>query len=137
MAVEDLPTLNAIFNAVSACFLLLGYVQIRRANVRLHRRMMLFALVCSGLFLTSYLVYHIQVGSVPYPHHDWTRGIYFAILIPHVVLAGLNAPFVLAVVWLALRGRFRAHRRLARWVWPVWMFVCISGVFIYVMLYRL
>lgn len=137
MAVEDLPTLNAIFNAVSACFLLLGYVQIRRGNVRLHRRMMLFALVCSGLFLTSYLVYHIQVGSVPYPHHDWTRGIYFAILIPHVVLAALNAPFVLAVVWLALRGRFTVHRRLARWVWPVWMFVCISGVFIYVMLYRL
>lgn len=137
MAVEDLPTLNAIFNAVSACFLLLGYVQIRRGNVRLHRRMMLFALVCSGLFLTSYLVYHIQVGSVPYPHHDWTRGIYFAILIPHVVLAGLNAPFVLAVVWLALRGRFNAHRRLARWVWPVWMFVCVSGVLIYIMLYRL
>ena len=137
MAVEDLPTLNAIFNTVSACFLLLGYVQIRRGNVRLHRRMMLFALVCSVLFLTSYLVYHVQVGSVPYPRHDWTRGVYFAILIPHVVLAGLNAPFVLAVVWLALRGRFKAHRRLARWVWPVWMFVCVSGVIIYVMLYRL
>ena len=137
MAVEDLPTLNAIFNTVGACFLLLGYLRIRRGNVRQHRRMMLFALVCSGLFLTSYLVYHIQVGSVPYPHHDWTRGIYFAILIPHVVLAALNAPFVLAVVWLAVRGRFAVHRRLARWVWPVWMFVCISGVFIYIMLYRL
>lgn len=137
MAVEDLPTLNAMLNSISACFLFLGYLQIRRANVRQHRRLMVLALVCSALFLTSYLVYHIQVGSVPYPHHDWTRGIYFAILIPHVVLAGLNAPFVLAVVWLALRGRFTAHRRLARWVWPVWMFVCISGVIIYVMLYRL
>ncbi len=137
MAVNDLPALNAIFNSISACLLLLGYLQIRRGNIRQHRRMMLFALVFSALFLTSYLVYHIHVGSVPYPHHDWTRSVYFSILIPHVVLAGLNAPFVLVVVWLALRGKFHTHRRLARWVWPVWMFVCISGVIIYVMLYRL
>jgi putative membrane protein len=137
MAVSDLPALNAIFNSISACFLLLGYLQIRRGNIRQHRRMMLFALAFSALFLTSYLVYHMRIGSVPYPHHDWTRNVYFAILIPHVVLAALNAPFVLAVVWLALRGKFRIHRRLARWVWPVWMFVCVSGVIIYLMLYGL
>ncbi len=137
MAVNDLPALNAIFNTIGAVFLLMGYLQIRRGNIRQHRRMMLLALVFSALFLSSYLYYHVNVGSVPYPRHDWTRGLYFSILIPHIVLAALNAPFVLAVVWLALRGRFRTHRRIARWVWPVWMYVCISGVIIYVMLYRL
>ncbi len=137
MAVSDLPALNAMFNSISACFLLLGYLQIRRGNIRQHRRMMLCALAFSALFLTSYLVYHVRIGSVPYPYHDWTRSVYFAILIPHVVLAAVNAPFALAVVWLALRGNFQSHRRLARWVWPVWMFVCVSGVIIYLMLYRL
>ena len=137
MAVNDLPALNAIFNTIGAVFLLIGYLQIRRGNIRQHRRMMLLALVFSALFLSSYLFYHFKVGSVPYPYHDWTRGVYFAILVPHIVLAALNAPFVLAVVWLALRGRYQPHRRLARWVWPVWMFVCVSGVIIYVMLYQL
>ena len=137
MAVNDLPALNAIFNTIGAVFLLIGYLQIRRGNIRQHRRMMLFALVFSALFLSSYLFYHFKVGSVPYPHHDWTRAVYFAILIPHIVLAAVNAPFVLAVVWLALRGRYQPHRRLARWVWPVWMFVCVSGVIIYVMLYQI
>ena len=137
MAVNDLPALNAIFNTIGAVFLLIGYLQIRRGNIRQHRRMMLLALVFSALFLSSYLFYHFKVGSVPYPYHDWTRGVYFAVLVPHIVLAALNAPFVLAVVWLALRGRYQPHRRLARWVWPVWMFVCVSGVIIYVMLYQL
>ncbi len=137
MAVSDLPALNAIFNTISAGFLTLGYLQIRRGNIRQHRRMMVLALIFSALFLVSYLVYHLQIGSVPYPHHDWTRGVYFAILIPHVILAGLNAPFVLAVVWLAVQGKFQTHRRLARYVLPIWMFVCITGVIVYVMLYRL
>ncbi len=137
MAVNDLPALNAIFNTISAGFLTLGYLQIRRGNIRQHRRMMVLALIFSALFLVSYLVYHLQIGSVPYPHHDWTRGVYFAILIPHIILAGLNAPFVLAVVWLAVQGKFQNHRRLARYVLPIWMFVCITGVIVYVMLYRL
>ena len=98
---------------------------------------MLAALVSSGLFLSSYLVYHFQVGSVPYPHHDWTRPLYFAVLIPHVILAALLVPLVVVLVWRALKGEFARHRRLARWVWPVWIFVSLSGVVVYLMLYRL
>ncbi|MDH3939232.1 MAG: DUF420 domain-containing protein, partial [candidate division Zixibacteria bacterium] len=88
-------------------------------------------------FLTCYLIYHAEVGSVPYPHHDWTRPLYFAILVPHVILAALMVPFILITVWLAWREKFIRHRRLARLVWPVWLFVSISGVVIYLMLYRL
>ena len=95
------------------------------------------ALLVSAAFLTSYLIYHANVGSTPYPHHDWTRPVYFTILIPHVVLAALMTPFILAAVWYALRGRFDRHVRITRWLWPVWMFVSVSGVVIYWMLYRM
>jgi len=98
---------------------------------------MISAVIVSALFLVSYLVYHDAVGSVPYPHYDWTRPIYFVVLIPHVILAGLNAPFMLLTLGLALRGKYSPHRRLARYVWPVWVFVSVSGVVIYLMLYRL
>ena len=98
---------------------------------------MIGALAASILFLISYLIYHSQVGSVPYPYHDWTRPVYFAILIPHVILAAVNVPFVLIIVRRAWRGDFERHRALARWVWPSWIFVCVSGVVIYLMLYRL
>jgi uncharacterized membrane protein YozB (DUF420 family) len=96
---------------------------------------MLSALVSSALFLASYLIYHAQVGSVPYPHHDWSRPIYFAILIPHVILAAVMTPFIIAAVVFALRGQFERHKRIVRWLWPVWIFVSISGVVVYVMLY--
>ena len=96
---------------------------------------MVGALVASCLFLASYLVYHYYVGSVGYPHHDWTRLLYFAILIPHIVLAATMLPFIAVVVWRAWRGDFAKHSRLARWVWPVWIFVSITGVVIYFMLY--
>ena len=99
---------------------------------------MLAALGFSTLFLISYLYYHYQVGSVPYGRQDWTRPVYFAILIPHIVLATVMVPFILGTVWLALGRRdFRQHARLARWVWPVWIYVSVSGVAVYVMLYRL
>lgn len=135
MSVTDLPTLNAVLNAVSTVFLSLGYVQIRRGNQSTHQKLMISALVTSALFLTSYLIYHYQVGSVPYPYHDWTRPVYFAILVPHVILAAVMTPFIVGLVWLALTKRFERHRRLARWVWPVWMFVSVSGVVVYLMLY--
>ncbi len=137
MGVTDLPTLNAALNLVSATFLTFGYRHIRKSNQRLHKRFMISALVSSALFLTSYLIYHYYVGSVPYPHYDWTRPLYFAVLIPHVVLAALMTPFILVMVWWALRGSFEKHKKLARWVWPVWMFVSVSGVMVYLMLYRL
>ncbi len=111
-------------------------MRIRQEDFIGHKRFMLSALVSSALFLTSYLTYHYSVGSVPYSRHDWTRPLYFAILIPHIVLAAVMAPFILAAVWHAWRQEFDKHKRLTRWIWPVWMFVSISGVIIYFMLYH-
>jgi putative membrane protein len=137
MQIADLPALNAGLNALSSVFLILGYFAIRQGNRERHKKLMLVALTTSALFLTSYLIYHYMVGSVPYPHYDWTRPLYFAILVPHVILAAAMVPFVLLVVWRAWREDFDRHKRLARWVWPVWVFVSFSGVIIYLMLYRL
>ena len=137
VSVTDLPTLNAGLNTLCTLLLVRGFLQIRRGARQAHQKSMLAALVCSALFLCSYLVYHVQVGSVPYPHHDWTRPLYFAVLIPHVVLAALMSPFVVLVVWRAYNRDFARHRRLARWVWPVWIFVSVSGVVVYLMLYQL
>lgn len=137
MNASNLPTLNAALNALSAFLLIMGYREIRRGDPERHRKWMIGALATSILFLISYLIYHSQVGSIPYPYHDWTRPVYFAILIPHVILAAANVPFVLIIVRRAWRGDFERHRALARWVWPSWIFVCVSGVVIYLMLYRL
>ena len=137
MTIEQLPTLNASLNATAAVLLLCGYISIKKRQVTGHRVFMGMALLVSAAFLTSYLIYHANVGSTPYPHHDWTRPVYFTILIPHVVLAALMTPFILAAVWYALRGRFDRHVRITRWLCPVWMFVSVSGVVIYWMLYRM
>lgn len=137
MSPADLPVLNASLNTLSAVLLILGYRCIKKQDRQGHKKYMLCALACSALFLISYLVYHYLVGSVPYPRHDWTRLLYFAILIPHVILAAGMAPFVFVLVWRAWREDFARHRRLARWVWPVWIFVSTSGVVVYLMLYQL
>lgn len=130
------PTLNAILNTISAVFLVLGYMQIKKHKIDSHKILMLLALISSSLFLTTYLIYHISVGSVPYPYNDWTRPVYFSILIPHVILAAVNLPFIIIMVWHAWRENFSSHQRLARWVWPVWLFVSLSGVVVYLMLYK-
>jgi putative membrane protein len=130
-----LPALNATLNLISGVLLAFGFYHIRRGNQSTHKKFMLSALVVSVLFLTSYLIYHVQVGSVPYPYHDWTRPLYFAILIPHVILAALLVPSIVLIVTLAVRESFHRHRRIARFVWPVWMFVSVSGVAVYLMLY--
>ncbi len=135
MDVRDLPTLNAILNAVSAILLVGGFVAIKNRRDLTHKKFMIAALVSSALFLISYLIYHQAVGSVPYPHHDWTRPLYFAILIPHVILAAAMTPFIIIAVWHALKGRFDKHRRITRWLWWVWMFVSVSGIAVYAMLY--
>ena len=137
MAITDLPALNAVLNGIATILLLFGYVNIRKGRQETHKKFMLAALVASAAFLTSYLIYHYAVGSVPYPYHDWTRPVYFAILIPHVILAALMTPFILIIVYRAFKGQFAKHRRLARFVWPVWMFVSVSGVIVYLMLYQL
>lgn len=135
MKFSDLPTIIAGLNLLSAVMLSCGYLHIRRGNRSGHQRCMVLALIFSALFLTCYLIYHYNAGSVAYPLHDWTRTLYFSILIPHVILAALNLPFIIVLVRYALKGSFARHKRLARWVWPVWMFVSVTGVIIYYLLY--
>jgi uncharacterized membrane protein YozB (DUF420 family) len=137
VSTSDLPHLNALLNAVSAILLISGYISIKKNYPERHKRFMVAALVASLLFLISYLIYHNAVGSVPYPYHDWTRPLYFAILIPHIILAALMVPFIIAAVYYAFREKFDRHRRLVKWVWPVWMFVSLSGIAVYLMLYQL
>lgn len=132
-----LPTLNATLNATSALLLLLGYRFIRRGLKESHRAAMLGALVASMLFLVSYLVYHANVGSKRFAGTGWVRGLYLAILATHTVLAALLVPLAVTTVTLALRGSFARHRRIARWTFPIWLYVSVTGVAVYLMLYRL
>lgn len=137
MSVLCLPFINAGLNFLSMILLLSGYLLIKRGSRQLHKRVMLSALILSTIFLVSYLIYHSRVGSVAYPYQDWTRLIYYTILIPHIILAAVMVPGILVAVWYALSERFDNHKRLVRWVWPVWIYVSISGVVIYLMLYRI
>jgi uncharacterized membrane protein YozB (DUF420 family) len=130
-----LPTLNAALNTLSAVFLCAGYFFIRRKNRSAHRRSMLAAVTCSILFLISYLVYHYQVGSIGFKGQGWIRPVYFTILITHTILAAAVVPLVLLTLVRALRERFDAHRRIARWTFPIWLYVSVTGVVIYLMLY--
>jgi len=137
MSVSDLPSVNAVLNAASASFLVSGYVLIRRGRREAHRNAMIGALACSALFLVSYLIYHSQVGSVRFTGQGAIRTVYFAILISHTILAVLIVPLVLVTATRALRGRFLAHRSVARVTLPLWVWVSVSGVAVYWMLYRL
>lgn len=137
MNVRDLPTLNALLNLSSAILLLIGRAYIKRDQADRHKRFMLAAMVSSTLFLTSYLIYHGIVGSIPYPHYNWTRPLYFAILVPHIILAGIMVPFIIIALWFAFHRSFDKHKHLTVWVWPVWMFVSVSGIIVYLMLYHL
>jgi putative membrane protein len=129
--------LNAALNTLSAVFLCAGYFFVRRQKIRGHRACMLAALGCSTLFLISYLVYHYQVGSVRYTGQGWIRAVYFGVLITHTVLATAVVPLALMTVTRALRGNFAQHRRIARWTFPIWLYVSVTGVIVYLMLYRL
>ncbi len=132
-----LPTINAALNFTSAVLLIWGYSLIRRKQVHAHRKVMIAAFAASCLFLICYLVYHAQVGSVPFKKTGAIRTVYFSILITHTILAA-TVP-VLAIVTLrrALMARFDRHRRIARWTLPIWLYVSVTGVVVYVMLYRL
>ena len=133
---SDLPHWNAFLNGTSAVLLMAGFVFIRRKNVRMHRRLMLAGLAASVLFLISYLVYHAQVGSVRFQGQGWIRPLYFAVLLSHTLLAAAVVPFALITVWQALAGRFERHRRIARWTLPIWVYVSVTGVAVYLMLYH-
>lgn len=137
MNLSHLPTINAVLNAISSLFLIIGYIKIKNDQRRAHQKLMTAALISSGAFLISYVFYHYLVGSVAYPFHDWTRPVYFVILIPHIILAALMVPFILLAVYYAVRQNFEKHKRITRRLWPVWIYVSFSGIVIYLMLYRL
>jgi uncharacterized membrane protein YozB (DUF420 family) len=132
----DLPHINALLNATSAIFLMLGYASIRAKRVRLHRTFMISALTASALFLTSYLIYHAHAGSVRFPGRGWIRSIYFTILISHTILATAVLPLVIITLRMALKRRFERHAGFARWTFPTWLYVSITGVAVYLMLYH-
>jgi uncharacterized membrane protein YozB (DUF420 family) len=137
VTVTDLPALNATLNATCAALLVIGWVLIKRGRIRQHRAVMIAAVSTSALFLVSYLVYHAQVGSVRFTGTGWIRTVYFTVLLTHIVLAAAIVPMVLVTLWRGLSGRYDPHRRIARWTMPIWLYVSITGVIVYVMLYRL
>ena len=137
MNVSALPTLNAILNATSAVLLVAGFVCIRAGKVAAHSLAMLAACTVSVVFLASYLFYHAQVGSVRFAGTGWIRPVYFAILISHTVLAIAIIPLVARTLFLAGRRRFPQHVAIARWTLPLWLYVSVTGVVVYWMLYRL
>jgi uncharacterized membrane protein YozB (DUF420 family) len=137
VTLRDLPTLNAVLNATSACLLALGYVLIRRGRRQAHEKVMKAAIACSALFLVSYLIYHAQVGSVRFQGQGPIRTVYFTILISHTILAIAIVPLVLVTFWRARQGRFDRHRAIARVTLPLWAYVSVTGVIVYWMLYRL
>jgi uncharacterized membrane protein YozB (DUF420 family) len=134
---SDLPALNATLNATSAVLLTIGYLFIRRGHVRRHRAAMISACVVSTLFLISYLIYHANVGSRPFAGRGPIRVVYFAILLTHIVLAAAVLPLALITLSRGLRAKFDRHVAIARWTLPIWMYVSVTGVIVYLMLYRL
>jgi putative membrane protein len=137
VTIADLPALNATLNATSAVLLVIGYILIRQRRYRQHRAVMLSAFAVSTLFLISYVVYHANAGSRPFPGQGPIRPIYFAILISHIVLAALIVPMALITLTRGLRERFDRHVPIARWTLPIWLYVSVTGVIVYVMLYRI
>jgi uncharacterized membrane protein YozB (DUF420 family) len=136
MTVNDLPTLNATLNGTCAVLLSCGYTMIRQRRIGAHRAFMISAWVVSVIFLASYTVYHSFAGSKPYSGGGTLRLVYLAILISHVVLAAAVLPLAIATLVRALARRFEAHARIARWTLPIWLYVSVTGVVVYVMLYR-
>jgi uncharacterized membrane protein YozB (DUF420 family) len=133
IAIADLTHVNAALNGIATVLLALGYWHIRNGRVVLHRRCMLAAAAVSAAFLVSYLVYHFNAGLAKFGGEGVIRPIYFGFLVVHVVAAAVITPLVPITLFRALSGRFDRHRRIARWTWPMWMYVAVSGVVIYLM----
>jgi putative membrane protein len=134
--VRALPAANASFNSLSALCLILGYINIRRGNRVTHMRFMLSATVFSTLFLVSYVTYHFFHGDTLFAGQGWIRPVYFFILISHIGLSMIALPLILAALWYGLRSQFAFHRRIARWTFPIWLYVSVTGVIVYVLLKR-
>jgi putative membrane protein len=137
LRIHDLPAVNATLNALAALLLVTGFVLIRNRRWRAHRNVMVTALVCSTLFLTSYLIYHAHVGSVHFPGTGTARIVYFTILISHTLLAATVPILAGITVVRAFSGRFARHKKIARWTLPIWLYVSVTGVMVYLMLYQM
>ena len=135
MGIQDLPAVNASLNALSAVILTIGYVLIRKGHEQAHKRCMLTAMGTSTLFLMSYIVYHANIGSKPYGGQGMLRTVYFTILVTHVILAAAVLPLALVTANRGLKNRLDAHVGIARWTLPIWLYVSVTGVVIYLMLY--
>jgi len=135
MTIHDLPAVNASLNGLSTVFILTGLVAIKSDHKQLHIVSMASALVTSTLFLICYLTYHFTAKITLFQYDGWPRALYYAILFPHVLLAFVTLPLVLLTVIPALRARYDRHRKMAKWTWPVWLYVSVTGVLVYMMLY--
>ena len=136
MTVHDLPAINASLNALSGVLLLCGYTMIRLRRIELHRTCMIAAFTASSLFLICYVVYHAQVGSVRFTREGFVRPLYYTILVTHVTLAITVVPLAIITLSRGLKGRYPRHRRIARWTLPIWLYVSVTGVLVYVLLYQ-
>ena len=136
MSISDLPAVNASLNGLSAIFLAAGFIFIRRKNVPAHKRCMLSAFATSTVFLVCYLTYHFFHPVTKFPGYGWIRPVYYVMLASHIFLAALILPLALITLSRALRQRFDSHRAIARWTWPIWMYVSVTGVLVYLMLYH-
>jgi putative membrane protein len=136
MTVHDLPAINASLNATSGTLLAIGYLLIRARRIDQHRACMIAAFTTSSLFLICYVLYHAQVGSVPFTRHGFVRPLYFTILITHVTLAVIIVPMAIITLSRGLKARVPQHRRIARWTLPIWLYVSVTGVLVYVLLYQ-
>ena len=136
MTIHDLPALNASLNALSGVLLFAGYLLIRARRIEQHRRCMIAAFAASTIFLVCYLIYHAQVGSVRFTRQGFVRPVYFTILITHVTLAAAVLPLAIVTLTRGLNGRYVRHRAIARWTLPIWLYVSVTGVLVYVLLYQ-
>jgi putative membrane protein len=136
MTIQDLPTLNASLNSIAAFLLLSGYIAIKKNQKILHRNLMISALLVSAAFLTSYLIYHYHVPSKKFPDLGWIKTVYLLILVPHIILAAVMVPMILKTFWHAYRQDWEKHKKIARLTFPIWMYVSVTGVIVYFMLYH-
>jgi uncharacterized membrane protein YozB (DUF420 family) len=136
VTIHTLPAINASLNAISGVLLVIGYALMRARRIELHRRVMIAAFVTSSLFLVCYLIYHAQVGSVRFTREGFVRPVYFTILITHVTLAATVLPLAIVTLTRGLKGRYPRHRAIARWTFPIWLYVSVTGVLVYVLLYQ-
>ena len=136
LSIDSLPAVNATLNAISGVLLVVAYALIRARRIEPHRRVMIAAFATSSLFLICYLVYHAQVGSVPFTRQGFVRPLYFTILITHVTLAVTVLPLAIVTLSRGLKARYKEHRRIARWTFPIWLYVSVTGVLVYVLLYQ-